>query len=129
MRLVPGMTPAKAFALYKSYVEKIAPAGVDVEVRLIHSGDPMPDSASTTPTSRPPRAPCTRFGARTRSLSAPAAPFPSSETSTVTWALPSVMMGFGLPDDNIHAPNEKFHLKNFELGIVSLIRFLEEVGL
>ena len=40
MRLVPGMTPAKAFALYKSYVENIAPAGVDVDVRLIHSGDP-----------------------------------------------------------------------------------------
>jgi len=33
------------------------------------------------------------------------------------------MMGFGLPDDNLHAPNEKFHLKNFELGIISLIRF------
>ena len=40
MRLVPGMTPAKAFAQYKGYVEKIAPPGVDVEVRLIHSGDP-----------------------------------------------------------------------------------------
>ncbi len=44
MRLVPGMTPAKTFALYKSYVEKIAPAGVDVDVRLIHSGDAVPDS-------------------------------------------------------------------------------------
>ncbi len=40
MRLVPNMTPSKSFALYKSYVEKIAPAGVDVDVRLIHSGDP-----------------------------------------------------------------------------------------
>src|ERR1039457_2424397 len=40
MRLVPGMTPAKSFALYKSYVEKIAPAGVDIDVRMIHSGDP-----------------------------------------------------------------------------------------
>ena len=30
MRLVPGMTPAKTFALYKDYVEKIAPAGVDI---------------------------------------------------------------------------------------------------
>ena len=39
MRLVPNMTPGKSFALYKSYVEKIAPAGVDVDVRLIHSGD------------------------------------------------------------------------------------------
>ena len=35
---------------------------------------------------------------------------------------------FGLPDDNIHAPNEKFNLKNFELGIESVIRFLEEAG-
>jgi acetylornithine deacetylase/succinyl-diaminopimelate desuccinylase-like protein len=42
--------------------------------------------------------------------------------------MPSVMMGFGLPDDNIHAPNEKYCLKNFELGIESVIRFLEEAG-
>jgi acetylornithine deacetylase/succinyl-diaminopimelate desuccinylase-like protein len=42
--------------------------------------------------------------------------------------IPSVMMGFGLPDDNIHAPNEKFNLKNFELGIESIVRFLEEAG-
>ncbi len=90
MRLVPGMTPAKAFALYKSYVEKIAPAGVDVEVRTDSLGRRVPDSASTTPTSRPrPRALCTRFGARTRSLSAPAAPSPSSATSTAIWACPA----------------------------------------
>jgi acetylornithine deacetylase/succinyl-diaminopimelate desuccinylase-like protein len=42
--------------------------------------------------------------------------------------LPSVMMGFGLPDDNLHAPNEKFHLKNFELGIESIIRFFQEAA-
>jgi acetylornithine deacetylase/succinyl-diaminopimelate desuccinylase-like protein len=42
--------------------------------------------------------------------------------------VPSVMMGFGLPDDNIHAPNEKFLLKNFALGIESVARFLEEAG-
>jgi acetylornithine deacetylase/succinyl-diaminopimelate desuccinylase-like protein len=38
------------------------------------------------------------------------------------------MMGFGLPDDNIHAPNEKFHLNNFYLGIESVVRFMEEAG-
>ena len=40
MRLVPGMTPAKTFALYKGYVEDIASQGVEVEVRLFNSGDP-----------------------------------------------------------------------------------------
>ena len=40
----------------------------------------------------------------------------------------SVMMGFGLPDDNLHAPNEKFHIPNFYRGIESLIEFFDEVG-
>jgi acetylornithine deacetylase/succinyl-diaminopimelate desuccinylase-like protein len=38
------------------------------------------------------------------------------------------MMGLGLPDDNIHAPNEKFHIPNFYKGIESVIRFLWILG-
>ncbi len=38
------------------------------------------------------------------------------------------MMGFGLPDDNLHAPNEKFHLANFYKGIESIIVFFETLG-
>jgi acetylornithine deacetylase/succinyl-diaminopimelate desuccinylase-like protein len=41
---------------------------------------------------------------------------------------PSILMGFGLPDDNLHAPNEKFHLANFHRGIESIVRFLAGVG-
>src|SRR4029077_18953708 len=40
MRLVPGMTPAKSFAQNKSSVDRPAPPGVAIDVRLIHSGDP-----------------------------------------------------------------------------------------
>ena len=42
--------------------------------------------------------------------------------------IPSVMMGLGLPDDNIHAPNEKFHIPNFYKGIESVVRFLSILG-
>jgi len=42
--------------------------------------------------------------------------------------IPSVMMGFGLPDDNLHAPNEKFHLPNFYRGIEAVARYLEILG-
>jgi acetylornithine deacetylase/succinyl-diaminopimelate desuccinylase-like protein len=40
----------------------------------------------------------------------------------------TILMGFGLPDDNLHAPNEKFHLPNFYKGIETVIRFLENLG-
>jgi acetylornithine deacetylase/succinyl-diaminopimelate desuccinylase-like protein len=42
--------------------------------------------------------------------------------------IPTVMMGFGLPDDNLHAPNEKFHIPNFYKGIESIILLFEELG-
>jgi hypothetical protein len=38
------------------------------------------------------------------------------------------MMGFGLPDDAIHAPDEKFHLPNFYKGISTSIHFMTEMG-
>ena len=38
----------------------------------------------------------------------------------------TLMLGFGLPDDNLHAPNEKFYLPNFFRGIETYIHFLYE---
>jgi acetylornithine deacetylase/succinyl-diaminopimelate desuccinylase-like protein len=41
--------------------------------------------------------------------------------------IPSVMMGFGLPDDNIHAPNEKISISNYSRGIDSVMEYFERV--
>jgi acetylornithine deacetylase/succinyl-diaminopimelate desuccinylase-like protein len=127
MRLVPGMTPAKSFALYKNYVEKIAPAGVDVDIRLIHQGDPC-----LIPVDNPYIRAATRalrevWGRDTVFIRSGGS-IPIVGDFARHLGLPSVMMGFGLPDDNLHAPNEKFNIRNFELGVVSIIRFLEEAG-
>ncbi|HEY6847117.1 MAG TPA: dipeptidase [Terracidiphilus sp.] len=127
MRLVPGMTPAKAFALYKAYVEKIAPAGVDVEVRLIHSGEPCLIPVDNPYIQAATRALHQVWGKDTVFIRSGGS-IPIVGDFARHLGLPSVMMGFGLPDDNLHAPNEKFNLKNFALGIESLIRFLEETG-
>jgi acetylornithine deacetylase/succinyl-diaminopimelate desuccinylase-like protein len=127
MRLVPCMTPAKAFELYKSYVEKLVPPGVDVDVRLIHSGDPCLIPVDNPYIKAATRALHEVWGKDTVFIRSGGS-IPIVGDFARHLGLPSVMMGFGLPDDNIHAPNEKFHLKNFALGIESLIRFLEEVG-
>ena len=127
MRLVPGMNPLRSFELYKKYVEQIAPTGVEVPVRLVHSGDPC-----LIPVDNP------FVRAATKALKEvwnhetvfirSGGSIPIVGDFDRHLGAPSVMMGFGLPDDNIHAPNEKFCLKNFELGIQSVIRFLEEAG-
>jgi acetylornithine deacetylase/succinyl-diaminopimelate desuccinylase-like protein len=42
--------------------------------------------------------------------------------------IPSVLMGFALPDDGLHAPNEKFHLPTFFKAIATSMHFLTEVA-
>ncbi len=110
MRLVPGMTPTKAFAQYKSYVEKIAPAGVDVDVRLIHSGDPCLIPVNNPYIQAATRALHEVWGKDTVFIRSGGS-IPIVGDFDRHLGLPSVMMGFGLPDDNLHAPNEKFNLE------------------
>jgi acetylornithine deacetylase/succinyl-diaminopimelate desuccinylase-like protein len=42
--------------------------------------------------------------------------------------MPTVLMGFALPDDRMHSPNEKFHLPNFHRGVAASIFFLAELA-
>lgn len=127
MRLVPGMTTAKAFDLYKDYVARIAPLGVEVAVRLIHSGEPCLISVDN-PYVKAATAALREVWGRETVFIRSGGSIPIVGDFARYLGIPSVMMGFGLPDDNLHAPNEKFHLKNFALGIESLVRFLEEAG-
>jgi acetylornithine deacetylase/succinyl-diaminopimelate desuccinylase-like protein len=127
MRLVPGMDPARSFALFKKFVEGIAPRGVEIEVRLIHSGEPCLIPVENRYIQAATRALREVWGRETVFIRSGGS-IPIVGDFARFLGIPSVMMGFGLSDDNIHAPNEKFKLKNFELGIESLIRFLEEAG-
>lgn len=127
MRLVPGMTPAKAFEQYKKYVKQIAPAGIELDVRLIHSGDPCLISVDNPYVQAATRA-LHEVWQRDTVFIRSGGSIPIVGDFDRYLGIPSVMMGFGLPDDNIHAPNEKFKLQNFELGIRSIIRFMEEAG-
>jgi acetylornithine deacetylase/succinyl-diaminopimelate desuccinylase-like protein len=127
MRIVADMIPDEIFKLYSDYVMKLVPRGIDLKVKLLSMGEP-----SIIPTDN-------RFvKAATEALKEvfnKETVFIRSGGSIPIVAefhkhlkIPSVMMGFGLPDDNLHAPNEKFHIPNFYRGIESIIRFFEKVG-
>ncbi len=127
MRLVPNMTPEKAFAQYKAYVEKIAPEGVSVEVRLIHQGEPIVIGTDNEYVRAATRALKTVWGKDTVFIRSGGS-IPIVGDFERYLKIPSVMMGFGLPDDGLHAPNEKFHIPNFHRGIESVVRFFEEAA-
>jgi acetylornithine deacetylase/succinyl-diaminopimelate desuccinylase-like protein len=127
MRLVPDMTSAEAFAQYKSYVESLTPKGITLEVRLIHSGEPLVIGTANSYVKAATTALHEAWHADTVFIRSGGS-IPIVGDFERYLKIPSVMMGFGLPDDGLHAPNEKFHLANFYRGIESVIRFWEEAG-
>jgi len=126
-RLVPGMKPEAIYAKYKAFVEEIAPKGVTVAVRLIHTGEPIVVSTDNEYVRAATAAMAEVFGKETVFIRSGGS-IPIVGDFVRELGIPTVMMGFGLPDDNLHAPNEKFHLANFHRGIESIVRFLEKVG-
>jgi acetylornithine deacetylase/succinyl-diaminopimelate desuccinylase-like protein len=127
MRLVPAMTPKRAFAQYKAYVESLTPKGVTVEVRMIHSADPLVVRTDNPYVTAAEAAMREVFGKETVFVRGGGS-IPIVGDIERHLKIPAVMMGFGLPDDNLHAPNEKFHIANFHRGIESIIRMLELLG-
>ncbi len=127
MRLVPEQTPAEAFAQYKAYVERICPMGVTVEVRLIHSGDAIVVATDNAYVQAATEAMREVFGKATVFVRGGGS-IPIVGDFVRELKVPMVVMGFGLPDDNLHAPNEKFYLANFHRGVESVVRFLGNVG-
>jgi acetylornithine deacetylase/succinyl-diaminopimelate desuccinylase-like protein len=127
MRLVPDMTPRESFALYKKFVESLQPRGIELEVRLIHAGDPIVIGTDNPYVKAAEKALHEVWHQDTVFIRSGGS-IPIVGDFERNLHIPSVMMGFGLPDDNLHAPNEKFHIANFYRGIDSLIFFLEEVG-
>jgi acetylornithine deacetylase/succinyl-diaminopimelate desuccinylase-like protein len=126
-RLVPDMNPREAFAQYKSFVESLNPRGVDLHARLIHSGDPIVIRTDNPYIQAATRAMHQVFGKETVFIRSGGS-IPIVGDFERHLKIPTVLMGFGLPDDNLHAPNEKFHIANFHRGIESIILFFEELG-
>ncbi|GAA0133360.1 dipeptidase [Paenibacillus sp. YSY-4.3] len=52
---------------------------------------------------------------------------PIVETLSRVLNAPAVMMGFGLPDENLHAPNEHFNLENFDKGLLTIVDYLKSL--
>jgi acetylornithine deacetylase/succinyl-diaminopimelate desuccinylase-like protein len=127
VRLVADQRPEEAAEQLKTAVKAACPRGVNAEFKVLHSGAP----SLTNPDNRFIHAAAEAmkqvFGKETVYIRSGGS-IPIVGVFDRYLGIPSVMMGFGLPDDNLHAPNEKFHLPNFFRGIESVARYLEALG-
>jgi acetylornithine deacetylase/succinyl-diaminopimelate desuccinylase-like protein len=124
MRLVADQRPDEAAEQLRGAVRDACPKGVTAEVKIIHSAAPSlvnPDSRFIQAAAE---AMQQVFGKPTVYIRSGGS-IPIVGLFDRYLGIPSVMMGFGLPDDNLHAPNEKLHLPNFFRGIEAVARYLE----
>jgi acetylornithine deacetylase/succinyl-diaminopimelate desuccinylase-like protein len=124
MRLVPDMDPKEVIRQYTTYVKKITPKGIKTSVRVISSAPPSVVSTESRWIAAAAQAMEQVFKNKTVYIRS----IPIVGVFQKNLKIPSVMMGFGLPDDNLHAPNEKFHLPNFYRGIDAVGRYFELLG-
>jgi acetylornithine deacetylase/succinyl-diaminopimelate desuccinylase-like protein len=127
MRLVPDMDPKEIIKAYTKFVKKITPKGIVSTVRILSSAPASVVSTDSRWIAAGAEALEQVFKKKTVYMRSGGS-IPVVGTFQKFLKVPSVMMGFGLPDDNLHAPNEKFHIPNFYRGIETVGRFLELLG-
>ena len=115
MRLVPNQDPEQIAASFAKYVAEIAPAGVTVEVENLHNANPVLVPRDSEMMQAGMRAIEAGFSAKPVFIREGGS-IPIVGTFQECLKSPVLLLGYGLSTDNIHSPNEKFHLQNFWNG-------------
>ena len=127
IRLVPKQDPEKVIGAFRKFIEKNTPKGMRMELRVLSSGPGLVVN---------PDHPAIQLAAKAFSdiLQKPTVFIRSGGSIPIVGdfathlGIPTVLMGFGLPDDGLHSPNEKYRVDNYYKGIMTVAHFLEEYG-
>ena len=127
MRLVPNQDPADILKRYKAYIQKLTPKGIETNIKIWSMARACVVDTNKQYVKAATEALREVFKKETVFIRSGGS-IPIVTDFQDVLKIPSVMMGFGLPDDNLHAPNEKFHIPNFYRGIESICLFFENLG-
>ena len=127
MRLVANQNPEKVREQFQQFVQEHTPEGVTVEVIDLQGGPPALTPTDSVPVKAALAALEEAFGT-SPFLIRNGGSIPIVADFEQNLDAPVVLMGFGLPDQNAHAPDEKMNLKNYHRGVKSSALFLEKLG-
>jgi acetylornithine deacetylase/succinyl-diaminopimelate desuccinylase-like protein len=126
MRLVPNQTADDITKKITDYLVKIAPPTVTVEVKPLHGGNPVLSPLDSKGIKAAVVAMEKAFGKQPVFMREGGS-IPIVEVFQSVLGAPAVLLGLGLPGDNIHSHNENFDLDNFFGGIKASAIFFDEI--
>lgn len=127
MRLVPKQNPHKVLAAFRKFVADHTPAGVQMEVRVLSAGPAISVNPDHPAIHVAAQAFAEVLGKETVFIRSGGS-IPIVGEFATHLGIPSILMGFGLPDDGLHSPNEKYKLANYYAGIETIAHFFEQYG-
>ncbi|MGH7669402.1 MAG: dipeptidase [Gemmatimonadaceae bacterium] len=126
-RLVPEQDPRAIERLMQAHVNRVAPSGVTVKVTALHGGKPWRAELDGPLYDAGRRALSTAFG-RPPVITGEGGSIPVVDDFERILGAPVLLMGFGLPGENAHAPNEWLSMDNFTRGLRAVAVLYEELG-
>ena len=127
MRLVPDQDYRVVEEGFAEHVRRLAPEGVTVEVEALHGGQPWAAEPEGPLFQAAERALARAFG-REPVYIREGGSIPIVQAFQSTFGAPVLLIGFGLPGENAHAPNEWLSLENYHKGALAIALFYEEVA-
>ena len=126
-RLVPDQDPENIGRLLESHVRRVAPTGVEIQVRHLHGGRPWRAELEGPVFDAARRALAAAFG-REPVIVGEGGSIPVVGDFQRILGTPVLLMGFGLPGENAHAPNEWMSDENFVKGTKAVAAFWDELA-
>ena len=127
MRLVPHQRPEKVLASFRQYVADRTPPGIRAAARVSAEARPVLVGPDTPPVGAARDALAEAFGAQA-ALVRNGASVPVTELIQRVLGIDPILMGLGLPDDNLHAPNERFGLAQFHRGAIAAAALMHNLA-
>lgn len=127
MRLVPNQNPKKIEELFIKYITKISPKTIKVKVTGLHGGKPSVTPIDTPAIKAAIVALKEGFGVEPVFMKEGGS-IPIVNSFKEILGADTVLLGFGLPDENAHSPNEHIDLENFHKGILSITHYFKELS-
>ncbi len=127
IRLVPKQIPEKVIAAFRDFVKRNTPKGIQIEVRVLGSGPGLMVETNHRAIQVAAKAFSDIFDKPTV-FTRSGGSIPIVGDFATHLGIPTILMGFGLPDDGLHSPNEKYNIDNYYKGIMTIAHFFEEYG-